>query len=284
MPDNTLSTPISLQERIRRAQVEYPALWSKVTREWREESRKNNLWLTYSANYLLHTAGVHWGIDPYSYTSRTSGMDQPDYVKDLAEMELIVLTHAHRDHLDMDLIRALSSLPIQWVIPEAMQSLIFSKSPLKPDKVITPKNGTTITFRNLQLTSFDSFHYHKHGGIEETGYLVKFENEKWLFPADIRDFDRRFETVFPHLDGIVAHLWLGKAKAMESTPPLLGKFCSFFNSLSPSRLLIAHLNELGRVENEMWTERHFYLVKQEMKKMNPQIQIEMVTMGNHVIL
>jgi hypothetical protein len=113
---------------------------------------------------------------------------------------------------------------------------------------------------------------------------VEYENQKWLFPADIRDFDNRFKMILPPLDGIVAHLWLGKAKAMEDTPPLLEKFCGFFNFLSPSRLVIAHLDELGRVENEMWTERHFELVKQEMKKINPRIQPEMAKMGKRIDL
>jgi len=284
MTESSISTPMPLQERLAQARVEYPASWKKVTQEWRQESRKNRLWLTYSANYLLHTAGVHWAIDPYSYTSRVGNMKPPDYARDLAGMELIVLTHAHRDHLDMDLIRALCHLPIQWIIPESMQALVFNKSPLKPGRVITPNSGTTITFNNLKLTPFDSLHYHKQGGIDETGYLVEFENQKWLFPADIRDFDNRFKIIFPPLDGIVAHLWLGKAKAMEDTPPLLEKFCSFFNSLSPSRLVIAHLNELGRVENEMWTERHFELVMQAMKRINPDIQVEMAEVGIRIDL
>lgn len=284
MPGNVSVVSDKLQQKIAQAKAGYPALWKKVTAEWGAEIKYDRAWLTYAANYLLHTAGVHWALDPYSFSSRVDGIPQPNYAHDLQQAELIVLTHAHKDHLDMELIRAVCHLPIQWVIPEPMQSLVFQKTPLKRDQVITPVNGVPITINGLTLTPFDSLHYHELGGIAETGYLAEFDGKRWLFPADVRDFTVKKLPTFASLDGIFAHLWLGKAKALAKHPPYLESFCDFFTTLAPSKLVIAHLNEFGRPENELWNESHFALVAEKIKTRNPNVDIQMALMGMNIPL
>ena len=46
----------------RRAEAvdQYPGLWKRMTFEWRAENDRDYAWLTYSANYLLRTAGIRW--------------------------------------------------------------------------------------------------------------------------------------------------------------------------------------------------------------------------------
>ena len=51
--------------------------------EW-QAAESDAAWLTYSANYLFHTAGVHWSLDPLSLFSRLSLPNLMNFTKDLA--------------------------------------------------------------------------------------------------------------------------------------------------------------------------------------------------------
>jgi hypothetical protein len=275
---------VSLQQKRQDATKSYPGVWKSVVDEWNSDLTGNSAWLTYSANYLLHTAGVHWAIDPFSMSTRVADIPVPDFCHDLQKLEFVALTHAHNDHLDLNLIRAIASLPIQWVIPEDMVDLILAKTALNRKQIIIPRSGETIHHNGLTLTPFPSLHFHVHGGIMETGYLATFEDNKWLFPGDIRDFDPTRLPGFGSIDGVFAHLWLGKACALKEESPYLDEFCNFFNSFSPGRIIVTHLNEYGRDETELWDENHFVRVKQWFSKVAPLVKVEMAIMGSKVTL
>ena len=49
-----------------------------------------------------------------------------------------------------------------------------------------------------------------------------------------------------------AHLWLGRHCAQKDEPPLLDDFCRFFVAFDPGRIVIAHLEELGRKADDYW--------------------------------
>ncbi len=266
------------------AAAKYPGVWKHVIEEWNSELTGNSVWLTYSANYLLQTAGVRWAIDPFSMSTRVTGILAPDFVHDLQRLELVVLTHAHNDHLDLNLIRAIASLPIQWIIPEDMADLVLEKTTLNKEQIVIPKPGQVIKFKNLSLTPFASLHLHAHGGVKETGYLVNSEEKKWLFPGDIRDYDRTRLPTFGPVKSVFAHLWLGKACALKEEPPFLNDFCDFFTRFSSERIIVTHLNEFGRDETELWNETHFDRVKQRFAKVAPLIKVEMALMGARVKL
>jgi len=105
--------------------------------EWKS-SQKDRFWLTYSANYLLHTAGVKWAIDPYSLFTRVGGGEQPAFSDDLNTLQLVVLTHSQSDHLDLNLIAAIQDLPIYWVIPEFLLAKVNAFIDLPSERIIVP--------------------------------------------------------------------------------------------------------------------------------------------------
>jgi hypothetical protein len=51
-----------------------------MTAAWRQDNLTDQLWLMYSANYLVRSAGVCWAIDPLTLANRllilTTGHDQ----------------------------------------------------------------------------------------------------------------------------------------------------------------------------------------------------------------
>jgi len=275
---------LSLQQKRQDAANSYPGVWNKVVDDWNQSDAGNSAWLTYAANYLLLTNGVRWAIDPFSMSTRIRHIPQPNFLHDLQKLELVVLTHAHNDHLDLELIRAIAPLPIQWVVPADMVDQLLSKTSLTRNRMIIPVPGVKIEFRGLSLLPFDSLHFHRHGGVNETGYLTSFGDRSWLFPGDIRDINAARLPNFGRINGVFAHLWLGKACALLPEPPFLNDFCGFYNSLTPKKVVVTHLNEYGRDETELWTESHFEIVRHRFAEIAPSIQVEMALMGSRVSL
>src|SRR5512142_2999269 len=106
---------------IRRA---FPGLWSKMIAGWMQDAADDRAWLMSSASYLFRTHGLRWAIDPVRLSQRLAEAPAVDYVRDLSTLSFVLLTHRHADHLDLGLLKSLKHLPILWVIPEAMLSIV----------------------------------------------------------------------------------------------------------------------------------------------------------------
>jgi hypothetical protein len=284
MPDRLSDRRTSIQHDLDQAIIAYAETWQRVTEEWQESSNGNHAWLTYSANYLVSCAGYKWALDPFAMSSRVPGVCAPDYQAGLAGLSVVLLSHAHNDHLDRNLITAIADTDVQWIIPHYVKEKLQEDLKLPAERVFTPIPGEMMQFGPLRLLPFESLHMRGAHGVPETGYLVEFSGKRWLFPGDIRDYDYARLPDFGRLDGVFAHLWLGKAGAMEESPTLLTDFCDFFNGFQTDRLIISHINEFGRDEKDLWRPQHFELVKIEMTRGNPHQRVEQALMGDCVDL
>jgi hypothetical protein len=272
-----------IQQKILTTVAAYPSLWKNVISDWQTE-QSDALWLTFAANYLLHTGKTCWAIDPYSLYTRLKLNAQLDFAKDLQGLQLVVLTHAHADHLDLNLITAIRDLPIIWVIPAFMLERVQQTAHLPEKNIIIPQPGSPIKFSDLTLIPFEALHIHGNNGVPELGYLAEFSGKRWLFPGDTRVYDPARLPSFGSLDGAFAHLWLGKACALEDAPPKLEAFCNFFCALQPTRIIITHLEELGRKADDFWTESHYQQVKQQFAAINPEISVNSLRIGQKAAL
>jgi L-ascorbate metabolism protein UlaG (beta-lactamase superfamily) len=211
-------------------------------------------------------------------------MPSLNYAGDLDRLQLIVLSHAHNDHFDQNLISAVQGLPLQWIIPEFMLDIVMKTASIRSESIIVPKSGSQICIGDLVLTPFEGLHIRDQSGIPEMGYLVEFNGHRWLFPGDTRRYDISRLPDFGRLDGVFAHLWLGKAGAQINPPPLLDEFCAFFSCFNTGRLVITHLNEFGRDISELWDEIHYRAAVQGFKQNAPGFQIEMGLTGDKINL
>jgi hypothetical protein len=273
-----------LEFKIEQAKADYPYIWDRLVAEWNATDEGDHAWLTHSANYLLNTAGVRWALDPLALPARLPGVIVPNYARDLDHLQLIVLSHAHHDHLDLDLITALQGFPVRWVIPEFMVGNLMKSVSIPSERIIVPEPGSRISVEGLTLTPFEGLHNREKNGIPEMGYLAEFGGYRWLFPGDTRLFDTSRLPVFGRLDGVFAHLWLGKAGAQVNPPPLLEEFCAFYTAFNTGRLVITHLNEFGRDVTELWDETHYRSVVQCLKKNPGCPQVELGQTGDQINL
>jgi hypothetical protein len=266
------------------ARTAYPQMWQGFITDWQSEADENAAWMMYSANYLLRTAGLRWAVDPFSLSERLPGLHRPNFERDLAPCQVIVLTHAHADHLDLTLLHALRRLPMQWVIPQHTLAKVLEHIDLPPSRIVIPQNSVPMRFGALTLTAFDGLHLHGTHGVPATGYLAEFGTQRWLFPGDTRVYDASLLPSFGSLTGCFAHLWLGRACAALPDPPMLDPFCAFFRALNPRRLVVTHLREVGRDENDYWDDWHFQMVKKALAEDFPGGSLQRALMGERVAL
>ena len=249
--------------------------------QW-QAAESDAAWLTYSANYLLHTAGVHWALDPLSLFSRLLLPNPMNFAKDLAPLDAVVLSHRHADHLDLELLSGLVDLPTLWIVPEFMleevQIIFRGKTP----RMINPQPGVPIQIKDLILTPFEGLHFRNGNGVPEMGYLAEFSGRRWAFPGDTRIFPPQSLTKLGSLDGIFAHLWLGKKCALQQNPALLEEFCSFFIIPAPHQLVVTHLHELARKPEDFWDTSHFSQVFAKCQELNPEVMVTAAMMGMSV--
>lgn len=280
MPGNS---PVDIQKLIESAREQYPTLWRKMITEWRADGQENAAWLVYAANYLFRTASVRWAIDPFALSSRVRGVVAPDFLHDLAPLELVLLTHAHNDHLDLNLIRAIATLPIRWLVPDFMLEKVLTAG-VPRSNILVPQVGVPVRYNALEITPFAGQHIRSKDGVPEIGYLVSCEGRRWAFPGDTRVYDDNLFPRFGRVDALFAHLWLGKAQASAEPPPLLKELCDFVTAQQPERIVVTHLYELGRDEDDLWHRGHYAQVEKVIRASHPAIKVEMAVTGTKVVL
>ncbi len=270
----------------RRAEIitRYPGLWSQIISAWKQDDPTDNLWLMYSANYLIRTAGVHWAIDPLMLASRLPSAPAVP-IDDLDKLSFVLLTHSHADHLDITLIHALSHLPIRWVVPRPLLAQVLSKGGISQEAVIVPQFGQPITLSGIEILPFEGIHWRPgNRGVPTTAYRVTFNDKRWLFPGDIRTYDADLLPNFGSLDGLIAHLWLGSGCALQAEPTQLDTFCRFCLDLHPRRVALTHLDELGREAEDLWEARYGLAVIDRFRQLNPDLPVDCAYMGDKLDL
>ncbi len=221
---------------------QYPAIWSKIIKQWQKPGSQDRAWLTYSANYLFRTKNVRWAIDPFSLKARISLCEAMDIVDDLSILSFVILTHRHADHLDLGLINELMDTSVQWIVPSTLFETVI-RAGVKPDLIIVPAVLIPIELEDITITPFDGLHFHKNKndellGVPSLGYLVEQGKKRWLFPGDTRTYQPELLPSFGPVDTVFAHLWLGKSSALQKSEWQIDKFCRFFLNLTQKELLL----------------------------------------------
>ncbi len=272
--------------------TQYPKLYREIIQDWSSQAPEDAAWLIYSANYLFRTGGFRWAIDPVTLHWRVKEADSVSTSGLAKNLELVLFTHSHGDHFDLDLIRDLKDAGITWVIPEAQQDTVFTECGLKPERTITPVPLQPIVIPPLRITPFESLHWdqpastreQKPHGVPETGYLVEYRNNKWLFPGDIRNYCVEELPKFDIIDKLFAHVWLGRKCALMDDPPLLEEFCRFCKGIDPASIILSHLDEWGRGEDDLWEDRHARQVENRLKQLLPDSQVRISHTGERIPL
>ena len=268
---------------------EYPRLWQQLISEWSGPEAGDQVWLMFAANYLFRTGGVRWALDPLTLRRRIPSAPQVD-ISPLAALDYVVLTHRHADHLDLELLHRLRDFPAFWIVPDfLLDTLNILNIPMH--KLIIPHHLETLHLGGLTLTPFTGLHYEPapdypdgQRGVPAMGYLAEFNGKRWLLPGDTRSYHANQLPNFGAVDGLVAHIWLGRSCALLDEPPLSAAFCQLCLELSPRRILLTHLREFGRDANNYWDVQHAQKMMRQLQAADLRVQVAITLMGDRVTL
>jgi hypothetical protein len=249
--------------------------------------------LIYAANYLFRWGGVLWAVDPITISARTPAKDPVHPERDFDTADFIVLTHRHADHLDKKLLKSIAHLNIPWIIPEFLLCELDEMIDTLKGPIIIPKADEQIHLSGISILPIIGSHWENEEGQTETdlkhgvpsfSYLFSANHKRWFLPGDTRTYDIKNLPDTGKLDGLSAHLWLGRKSAEKAAPPLLDSFCRYFLAFETQRIVISHLYEWGREAEDLWTEKHADIIVEMMKVLNPAIHYEIALTGHKVII
>jgi len=269
---------------------EYPTIYSHIIEQWKEEG-EDAFWLIYAANYLFRWGGVRWAVDPITMSARTSAKNPVYPESDFNRADFIILTHRHADHLDKKLIKSIAHLNIPWIIPEFLLGELEDLISKRNSRIIIPKAGEQINLSGISILPYIGNHWENTGGQSETdmqhgvpsfSYLFSANQKRWFLPGDTRTYEIMNLPDTGKLDGLIAHLWLGRKSALKTVPPLQDSFCGYFLAFNTQRIVISHLHEWGREAEDLWMEKHADAVVDTMRVLNPAILFEIALTGQKV--
>lgn len=174
----------------------------------------------YSANYLFSTGSIRWAVDPLEANWRVHSVQQMDLKHDLRDLAFGLPIHDHKDHLDLDLIKAHKGFPIRRVIPEFIARKVQRDTKLMHEKIVVPQPLQPIHLHGVTILPFEGQHVVTHAdagntGVPEMGYLVEFSGKHLLFLADTRIYDKKLFPQFGKVDLLFAHLWPVAVKRLK---------------------------------------------------------------------
>lgn len=222
--------------------------------------------MMYAANYLFCTHGVRWALDPLLPGGLLPELRERLPTRALRRLSFVLLTHDHADHADYDLLAGLADSPVCFVAPEQMRAKLIERAGPREAQLIAAKPGEWLEIDGIGVLPFEGLHWRthpdgQHAGIDAVGYLVEVGDRRWLFPGDVRDYRAEAVAPFAPVDTLFAHLWLGRGRALDETPPELDTFCRFMLAAGPEEIVLTHLHEFSRPPRDLWSRRHVELVR-----------------------
>jgi len=209
--------------------ADYPERWRTMIEAWRAPRENDAVWLMYAANYLFNTRGVRWAVGSMTLRRRVPEAPDVDAQSDLGLLEVVLLTHGHQDHVDVELWQQLRKSGCHFVVPEHMVEFFTGKAGMADAQCIVASPTMEIAIGGLRIVPFDSPHWERKQsgelkGVPSTGYLVETADGSYLFPGDIRTYDPACLKPFSGVSAVFAHVFLGRSQALRPNPPLLSAF------------------------------------------------------------
>ena len=243
--------------------------------------------LIHSSSYLFNTNGYRWGMDIAFRNARFLASTPKNAVELLKDLDLMVISHNHRDHFEESTARALAETDLEWVIPDFIYDVALERG-IDPEKIHIAREGQPLTVGKLTLLPFKGRHFRPgtDRGVPEYGYFVTVKGSpSMVFPVDVRDLSLENWPDVQKADYCFANVWLGDGKCLETDyTPKDREFSEFMLKFSDKNIILTHLNEDGRKDKEMWRNRHAELVKNKIHELSPKTRVLIPDRGETIML
>ena len=246
------------------------------------ETQADSFALIHSSSYLFHTAGCKWGMDIAFRNAGHLAKSPARAAELLKDMQMLVLSHGHRDHYEEETLKALAGNDTIFVVPDFLEERTLALG-IPGEKLVVARPGEPVCLFGVTLEPFVSSHFRPDGrGVPEYGYRVTASGcPSMVFPVDIRDFAKLPQT--QPGEYCFANLWL-EDNAEEGWRPVLKSWANYMGRLSVKNIFITHLYEDGRPADKMWRGEHSDAAMQEMKQQFPQLTVRVPSRGEVIFL
>jgi len=181
----------------------------------------------------------------------------------LKDFDAIIVTHKHYDHYDEEL---LTSLPesVTGYIPDFIETEMKNK--------ITTIPGFKTKIGDAEIEFFESHHSRGANIVPEYGFAITYNGGTYVFPTDVRTYTKEYPQ-FTNVKALFVHLWLFQALNLYDNP-YIDQFADFVKRFDAEKVYVAHLKDVRRPIDQMWSDMHFDTVKEKFD------HIQMFTMGD----
>ena len=252
-----------------------------------EKTEGTYLGLVHSTSYLFSTNGFNWAMD-IAFRNANELAKTPSQISKLFDnVNLMILSHDHRDHFEELTICRLANNDMTWLVPDFLYDRVLSLG-VPSYHIVVARDGESVTIGPLQIHIFKSLHFRVDTGrgTEEYGYLVTSEQAPSMaFPGDIRDFSIDKLPVLPEADYCIAHVWLGDGNSFANDYGTLPEtFSKFMLHFSTKNIILTHLYENGRRDSYMWRQEHANIIRLEINKISPSTNVLIPNAGELINL
>lgn len=220
------------------------------------ESKENAFALIHSSAYLFHTNGCKWGMDIAFRNAAKLAKTPREAATLLRPMDVMLLSHGHRDHFEERTLAALAQNETIFVVPDFLEERATALG-IRPEKLRIARPGEPLQVCGMTVLPFESSHFRPNGvGVPEYGYYVTAPGcPSMAFPVDIRDFSKKPQL--PPADYCFANIWLEDNSAdPESWQPMVKPLAEYMLGFSRKHIFLTHLYEDGRPDHKMWRKEH----------------------------
>jgi len=96
----------------------------------------------------------------------------------------------------------------------------------------------------------------------EYGYAITYNGGTYVFPTDVRTYTKEYPKL-ENVKALFAHLWFFQALNIYDNP-YIELFTDFVKRFDAEKVYIAHLMDVRRPIDQMWSDMHFDIVKEKL--------------------
>ena len=219
----------------------------------------NGLGVLGPSSYIIKLGNTKIAVDISLWNLPVDNEGRKALLELLSECDALIITHKHADHFDREIINNIPT-EIPCFIPDFIDC--------DRENVIKTRDGYEAVLKDINLTFFESAHGADGNIVPEYGFCIGFEGKNYLFPTDVRDYKEE-HRVFENTEVLIAHLWLGRANALNiHNNSYVNDFSAFARSFGAKRVYLSHMFDVRREIEDMWTDIHSDLVKEIIDNVN----------------
>jgi hypothetical protein len=265
------------------------ATWQTLLRDLRRTTRHDRTVARFpnASSYLFSTGDCFWAVDPVYALDPCPAEEFEAIAAGLRELDFIVVTHCHADHLHIPLLRRLcGNGRTRLVIPSSIADQFGRLAGETAKNVSVLATGASAVFAGVTLTCHPGYHDEPGtAGYPSGSFLASLpDGINLYFPGDVRDYARRLPSTLPPIDYEFGHVWLGRGNAHHDEFPLVDAFCRFMLQCRPSVLFLTHLREVSRGPDSMWLPRHAALARARLSDLAPETVVSIPSPGDVLTL